>query len=557
LPLLARAQCDRIFQYPFPERYFQIDTFFIGTESDTASIRLIEACQAEAKDRKDLNSQLFLELHKYIVLINTGTGYTVLSNMLDSLLAEAEPTQDPYLLASIYMRRAWLHLDQKNYPKVFEDYLRTYEFLKSIDAKTFPGKNYQLYIIALSFYQFNDYEKAIEIGKQVDAAHNVPWQNTLNANLLGMCYLKQAAYDSARYWFSDALKTVPLSKMGPGWEGLINGNIGNSWYYQNEYDKAIPFLLSGVEKTTAEKIWDNAAGFNCALADIYLRQGDIQKAWIYLQQATEAAQKAGDDDNFFKLYSTLSQYYRQSGNTRLALMYQDSMLIHKAKIESVRDTRLKIQAEYKIENEKRNAESNRLKAETTHQKRIRNYVIGILFLLMVLVLLYFNRQRLKYAFKEQQLENEKRKTEKELATAQLQLDDFTQNLKDKNNLIEKFSEEIQKLQESPSHALKSEDIENLNQLRLSAILTDAHWEEFRGRFEKVHGGYLQRLKIKLPDLSPAETRFMALAKLQLNNKEMASILGISPDSIRMMRHRLRKKLSLEEEGSLEELINTV
>ena len=92
---------------------------------------------------------------------------------------------------------------------------------------------------------------------------------------------------------------------------------------------------------------------------------------------------------------------------------------------------------------------------------------------------------------------------------------------------------------------------------MSAILTDEHWEEFRGRFEKVHGGYLLRLRTKLPDLSPAETRFMALAKLQLTNKEMSGILGVSPDSIRMMRHRLRRKLNLDEDGSLEEMINSI
>ena len=102
-----------------------------------------------------------------------------------------------------------------------------------------------------------------------------------------------------------------------------------------------------------------------------------------------------------------------------------------------------------------------------------------------------------------------------------------------------------------------EQSEALNELRLSAILTDKDWEEFRNRFEKVHGGFLQRLRLKLPDLSPAEIRFMALAKLQLNNKEMGSILGISPDSIRTIRYRLRKKLQLEEEGSMEELIGSI
>jgi DNA-binding CsgD family transcriptional regulator/cell division protein FtsB len=320
---------------------------------------------------------------------------------------------------------------------------------------------------------------------------------------------------------------------------------------------AIPFLLSGVEKTTAAQLWDNAAGFNCALANISLLKGEMATAGMYIQQAREAARKAADDDNFFKLYSSLSQYHRQSGNPALALMYQDSALQYKSQIETDRDYRLKVQAEYTFANDKHAAESARLKAETQHQRRIRNSIIGIVFLLMIVALLLYNRQRLRHAYHEQILGQERRKAEQELAIAQHQLDDFTQNLKDKNALIEKFSADLQKLQERSAGEFTPEQSAILDELRLSAILTDAHWEDFRQRFEKVHGGFLQRLRIKLPDLSPAETRFMALAKLQLNNKEMASILGISPDSIRMMRHRLRKKLALTEEGSLEELINSV
>jgi DNA-binding CsgD family transcriptional regulator len=246
-----------------------------------------------------------------------------------------------------------------------------------------------------------------------------------------------------------------------------------------------------------------------------------------------------------------------TGDPTLALLHLDSVLYYKSEIEQIRDTRLKIQAEYKFQNERHFAEMQVLKTETIRQKWIRNFIIGILFLLMIVGILYTNRQRMKSAFKEQQLTLQKQKAESELATAQSQLDDFTKSLIEKNALIEKFSDEILKLQSLPCNVITPEQTETLNQLRMSAILTDEDWEEFRNRFEKVHAGFLHRLRLKIPDLSPAETRFMALAKLQLNNKEMGSILGISPDSIRTIRYRLRKKLKLSEEGEMEELVNSV
>jgi len=155
------------------------------------------------------------------------------------------------------------------------------------------------------------------------------------------------------------------------------------------------------------------------------------------------------------------------------------------------------------------------------------------------------------------LQNEKLKAEGDLDIASVQLADFTKSLKEKNILIETFSTEIEKLQALPCNVITPEQTASLNQIRQSAILTDDDWIVFRTAFEKVHSGFLLRLTSKLPDLSPAETRFMALAKLQLSNKEMANILGVSTDAMRTIRYRLRRKLNLSEEGSIDELINTI
>ncbi|MEJ7684517.1 MAG: hypothetical protein WKG06_43050 [Segetibacter sp.] len=65
------------------------------------------------------------------------------------------------------------------------------------------------------------------------------------------------------------------------------------------------------------------------------------------------------------------------------------------------------------------------------------------------------------------------------------------------------------------------------------------------------------MREKFPDLSPAELRLLILTKLNLSAREMANMLGISIDAIRKSRYRLRKKLNLEEESNLEELIQQV
>jgi len=46
-------------------------------------------------------------------------------------------------------------------------------------------------------------------------------------------------------------------------------------------------------------------------------------------------------------------------------------------------------------------------------------------------------------------------------------------------------------------------------------------------------------------LTPNELRLSALIKLNLTIKEIAAIMGISPDSIKTARYRLRKKLNMQ------------
>lgn len=557
-PLLLQGQCERIFSFPVPQRYFQVDSVFSKTEKDTLSINQILECKAEALAQKDYGTAVYLDLRRYIISRETGFHSSEMSALLEDMLGRALKLKDPYLLVSIYMQRAWYNMQYSSLSAGLLDYLRSYEILKTLSQKTFPGKNYPLYSIALIFYQYNDYAKALEIAGQIEKPIDDPFHHTLSSNLVGMCYLKTEKYDSARYWFSEAMNlNIGRPDWLLAWEGITDGNIGYTWYLQHEYDKAIPFLLSGVEKTAATDIVDNTAGFQCILADIYLSKGQPEVAYRYLEGARINSYRARTNDNYYKLYAALSRYFRQTGDPVRTLMYQDSMLFFQDKLEVEWDDNQKVQAEYKFANEKWYDESAKLMAATRYQKGIRNLVLGILFLLMIVSLLLYNRQRMKHIFKERQSSLEQKQTKEELTAAQIQLDDFTRSLLEKNALLDQFSQEMEKLHSQQDISLSTEQSQILDQLRISAILTDEHWEDFRERFEKVHGGYLQRLRSKLPDLSPAEIRFMALAKLQLTNKEMSGILGVSPDSIRMMRHRLRRKLNLDEEGSLEEMINSI
>jgi len=64
-------------------------------------------------------------------------------------------------------------------------------------------------------------------------------------------------------------------------------------------------------------------------------------------------------------------------------------------------------------------------------------------------------------------------------------------------------------------------------------------------FEQVHTDFYAKLISKHPDLRTNDLKICSLTRLNLNIKETASILGISPASVKTARYRLRKKLQLE------------
>ena len=69
--------------------------------------------------------------------------------------------------------------------------------------------------------------------------------------------------------------------------------------------------------------------------------------------------------------------------------------------------------------------------------------------------------------------------------------------------------------------------------------------------------FFQRLKIISPDITLAEQRMAALTRLQLTTRQMASMLGISVDSVHKTRQRLRKRFNLGADANMEEYISGI
>lgn len=124
------------------------------------------------------------------------------------------------------------------------------------------------------------------------------------------------------------------------------------------------------------------------------------------------------------------------------------------------------------------------------------------------------------------------------------------NLVQKNETMKELKENIKQINRDVSDNEVAKKLREIEHLIDYSFNLDEDWEEFRLYFEEVHNGSFKKLHDMYPDLTSNEFRLSALVKLQLTIKEIATIMGISPDRVKTARYRLRKKLGMETEENL-------
>ncbi|MFC0776467.1 hypothetical protein ACFEL9_26180, partial [Terrimonas sp. R1] len=197
------------------------------------------------------------------------------------------------------------------------------------------------------------------------------------------------------------------------------------------------------------------------------------------------------------------------------------------------------------------SELRELQKERDAETRERNLVIAAIVLVAIVGLLILNRQRLKSRYQQQLAFQQKVAAEKELTAAKEQLDMFTQNVIEKTKVIEQLEQQV------ANKPLTDEQHQLADELSRQTILTEEDWEKFKTLFEKIYPGFFLKLKEMIPDITVAEQRMAALTRLHLNTKQMASMLGISPDSVYKIRQRLRKRLQLDDEVTTETYLTKI
>ena len=88
-----------------------------------------------------------------------------------------------------------------------------------------------------------------------------------------------------------------------------------------------------------------------------------------------------------------------------------------------------------------------------------------------------------------------------------------------------------------------------------SVNDEQSWEGFRIHFEQVHPRFFELIQKRHPNMSQDDLKLCAFLKIQLSNQQIADLLHISQESARTQKYRLKKKMQLPKETSIQSYIN--
>lgn len=442
-----------------------------------------------------------------------------------------------------------------NYGVAFDKSLQSLDILEEIGFQRIPEIGKYLHDIALNYYYFRDYQTVIELmHKALQHPAYTPNLDIQRYNTLALSYRQKGKADSAVYYFQKAAMRAE-SYGDSTWITLIAGNLGAVYINQKEYQAALPLLLRDYRYNRKdEESPEMARNAALSLAGVWLELNRPDSAAYYLKESQKLhhrrplresfGQQQQDEDFRKSYYEVLAHYYKRSGSYMLAYQYLDSLNQTTRELDRRYNTMLATVAEDKLKMQQyvSDIEIERQKRQTASAR----WTLGVALLLLCFLLLglvyYLNRarhakQKALAALKAAEAETKQKLTIAEFERAKDQLRHQLELLKEKNLLIEGLRHELETAgeeREPPSNALEK--------LAGARLLTQEDWVAFRLRFNQVFGNSLDELKKKYPDITQSEERIYALIQLDIGTRQMASMLGISPESVRKARYRLNKRL---------------
>ncbi|MBD5358571.1 MAG: hypothetical protein HDR88_16555 [Bacteroides sp.] len=191
-------------------------------------------------------------------------------------------------------------------------------------------------------------------------------------------------------------------------------------------------------------------------------------------------------------------------------------------------------------------------AEYTASIYRRNMILVIVGIVLVatsiITWLLINRRNMRHRI-------EAMKNELELEKAKRKIAATTLSIEEKDNMLTAIRSELSEMRQEGE--IKEGSARKLESTIKSHLLESENEETFREMFDVVNPKFTERLRERCPELADSYIKLACYMLMELDNKRIASLMMIKPESVRQARWRLSQRLKLPENETLESFLRSL
>lgn len=282
----------------------------------------------------------------------------------------------------------------------------------------------------------------------------------------------------------------------------------------------------------------------------------------YLLEALAVTYRIDDLPNRRRILERLENYCTAAGDSAVARKYRTALL-------EVNDSLYNHERIDKMRKTEHLATINRYETKIRKAEQQRRWQLvmavsagGVLAVILGLSLWIVWVSRRK-AEGDRRLEEEKNRRLElinkqyalEIEAKEKELASNTMLMSQKNSQLKELSAQIERMERKGDIPQSNSDtLKNTIDRQLNA---DDDWRYFKLRFEKVHPDFFPALAQKHPGLSKTDQRLCAYIRVGMSAKEISQILSVKPETVNTSRYRIRKKMQLPADVTLESALEQI
>jgi DNA-binding CsgD family transcriptional regulator len=395
--------------------------------------------------------------------------------------------------------------------------------------------------------KLGQYEKALIYAKKSNAA----LRDNEHSQLAGLqtiadIYVRAEKYDSALYYYTLS-KNLALKNNLSALVRSADYNIARVYTALGKTNQSMQ-LLSNLQSNNTPPHTGMNKHVHYLLASNYLTLKNYDSSIYYGNQAYKAAFQTGPKQLIISTSKILSNAYKHIGKNDSALYYLTINNSYNDSLYNI-ENQSKLSSLYaELETLEKQKEIQLLVKEQSIQqaknKRLEIIISSVILagVFVIIILILSN----KYRIKKQKLMHTQLMQELEQKKHDLQQQ--TARIKYINTCLAQVEAALKGIK--TKFTTSTIDTQRmLNTIQINRIL-DKEWQNFNTYFGNSHEGFLAKISMLFPGLTVTEKRLAALIKMNLSNPEIASLLNTEPSSVKVAKHRLKKKLHLTEEQDI-------